>query len=119
MKIFLFNKNPLFKLKGANKSNFYESDIGRVSQVRCFDLQMIAIYCSVLFLFSFLSNLMLLRFLKSKLKRGGLNVFNIFMATIAIFNLIGTVIELPSVIISSISCRYRIFISYLLSRYAA
>ena len=74
-----------------------------LSPVKCYKLNIIAVYCMILFLFSSISNALVLR--KLHLKKKKKNPFEVFMITLTAFNLIGTLIELPFVITSNLFCR--------------
>jgi hypothetical protein len=70
--------------------------------VSCFVLSIIGVYVSLLFFLGIVLNILnLWLFLKAKL----LNPINLFMTTLIILNLIGTLLELPLVIHSAFSCR--------------
>nr|QVK45899.1 G protein-coupled receptor [Proales similis] len=70
----------------------------------CLHLQIIGIFCIILFLSSTFFNVALLRaFINYKELQTSLNAFIIALTS---FNLIGTVFELPFIIISNLRCRW-------------
>lgn len=76
---------------------------GRMSPVECYKLNMIAVYCIVLFILSVLFNFSLvLIFARYKEMRTNLNMF---VFTLTILNLIGTISELSLVIPSNMYCK--------------
>lgn len=74
--------------------------------VACFKLRLIGVYCLILFIVSAIFNSALLfAFIKHKSLRTSLNMF--IMALTA-FNLFGTLVELPFIVISNLYCKYKL-----------
>ena len=73
------------------------------SPVECYKLRIIAFYCIFIFLLSLIANSILLWILIyfKELR----NSLNSFMLALTSCNIVGTVIELPMVIISNFSCK--------------
>ena len=72
--------------------------------VECSVLKKIGVYCIILFIISFTSNLaVIIVFIKNK--NHLLNGVNILILSLTILNLIGTLIELPLVITSAFYCK--------------
>lgn len=74
------------------------------SPVECFKLKIIAVYCLIIFLLSLITNSILIWILVfyKELR----NSMNTFMLALSICNLIGSLIELPMVIISNFNCKF-------------
>ena len=76
---------------------------GVESPVECFNLNLIAIYCIVVVVLSLIFNsLLIVVFYVYKDLSSPLNPFII---TLTIFNLVGTLIEFPFVIVSNFYCK--------------
>ncbi|CAF1044098.1 unnamed protein product [Brachionus calyciflorus] len=74
------------------------------SPVECYKLTIVGVYCIILFVFSTFFNIVLLwTFIKNKSLRISINLFII---ALAIFNLCGTLIELPFIILSNLYCKW-------------
>ncbi len=85
-------KNPTFE------TDLFDQD----PTVSCFVLSIIGVYVALLFFLGIILNVLnLWLFLKAKL----FNPINLFMTTLIVLNLIGTVLELPLVIHSAFKCR--------------
>jgi hypothetical protein len=77
--------------------------------VECYKLIPISVYCVLLFILSTISNAtLMLIFLKNK---DLMNPVNLFVFVLAALNFIGTIIEIPLVTFSAITCRY-LFIEF-------
>lgn len=73
------------------------------SPTECYKLRILGIICIILFLSSLAFNTLLLKtFYKNKNLRTS---FNAIIIALTILNLIGTILELPFIIISNLSCR--------------
>ena len=72
--------------------------------VECYKLKPIAIYLILLFIVSIVSN-STLSWIVIKYKET-MSPINTLMLPLAVMNIIGTLIELPLVFISSVSCKY-------------
>ena len=74
------------------------------SPTECYKLRILGIICFFLFVSSFAFNYLLLRvFIKySELRTS----FNTLIIALTILNLIGTITELPFIIISNLSCKW-------------
>ncbi|RNA28085.1 melanopsin [Brachionus plicatilis] len=72
--------------------------------VECYKLQAIAIYCLIIFLLSLIANSVLLWILIyfKELR----NSMNAFMLALTVCNLVGSLIEIPMVIISNFNCKW-------------
>jgi hypothetical protein len=85
---------------GSSSASLYEMS-------KCFKLNLIALFCAFLFLISLYFNTTLLyTLLKHKDMKSNLNLFIICLSFI---NLIGTLVELPVVVINNFYCRYFTF----------
>ncbi len=79
-------------------------DLGVVSPIECSKLHIIAYYLIIIFILGIISNsILLLILIRYKDMRVTLNIF---VATITILNLFGTLTELPFVIHSHFKCRF-------------
>jgi hypothetical protein len=84
-----------------NKKNF--SSLSK-DQNMCLKLNIVSLYCILLFVFVFIVNsLLLIVFYRNKKLRSPLNMFII---AITILNLFGAVLELPIVIVSNYFCEW-------------
>jgi hypothetical protein len=73
------------------------------SPTECYKLRILGLFCVLLFLASTLVNSMLLHvFIKNKNLRTS---FNILIIALNILNLTGTILQLPFIIISNLSCK--------------
>lgn len=72
--------------------------------VECFKLNLIGIFCIILFVLSaFFNSILLWTFIRNKSLRTSLNIFIIALTCC---NLLGTLIELPFVIVSNLKCQW-------------
>ena len=79
------------------------SKYGQPSPIECYQLNIVSLFCVILFICSLSFNSILLwLFFKSKELRTPLNVI---MIALTILNLIGTINELPLVIATTYACR--------------
>ena len=79
-------------------------DFGLPSPVQCYQLKLIGLYCTALFVLSvFFNSVLLLTFCKHSELRTPLNTFIIALASL---NLFGSITELPFIIVSNFYCRY-------------
>lgn len=80
-------------------NNYFEPEL-----VECYKLRIIGVYCCLLFIASTISNSLLLwAFVRYKELRTPLNIFII---ALVFFNLFGTIVELPFIVVSNLSCKY-------------
>ncbi|CAF0955798.1 unnamed protein product [Brachionus calyciflorus] len=74
------------------------------SPVECYKLKIVGVYCIILFVFStFFNGALLWAFIKNKSLRTSINIFII---ALAVFNLFGTLVELPFIILSNLNCKW-------------
>lgn len=87
-----------------NTTNRYIDKYSLDSPVECYKLNLIGILCILIFvLSSFFNSALLWTFIRNKSLRTSLNIFIIALAG---FNLFGTIVELPFIIVSNLSCRW-------------
>jgi hypothetical protein len=80
------------------------SKFGMTSPIECYKLNIIAVYCMILLVLSLIFNTMLIIiFARHKKLRTPLNMF---ILTLTILNLFGSIIEFSFVIPSNLACRY-------------
>lgn len=87
-----------------NSTNRYIDKYSLESPVECYKLKLVGILCIFLFVFSaFFNSILLWTFIRNKSLRTSLNMFIIALTS---FNLFGTLIELPFIIVSNLKCRW-------------
>ncbi|RNA35867.1 melanopsin [Brachionus plicatilis] len=80
------------------------SKFGQLSPIECYKLNIVSLFCIILFICSFSFNSILLWvFYMSKELRSPLNII---MIALTILNLTGTITELPTVIVTNYTCRW-------------
>ena len=85
----------------------------RVSPIECYKLQIIGVYCILIFFLSLLFNSILLRiFYQNKNLRNSFNTVTIFLTFL---NFFGSILQFIFVIPSNFNCRYIAFTFWLLS----
>ena len=82
---------------------YNETFYGVSSPVECFKLNLIAIYCIVIFVLSLVFNSLLI--IVFYIYKDLTSPLNPFIITLTIFNLAGTLIEFPFVIASNFYCK--------------
>lgn len=82
----------------------YYDEFNKKSPIECYKLRMIGFYCLTLFLVSFVFNYILLKifYIYSELRTPS----NVFFIVLTILNLIGTLFQLPIVILSNFYCQW-------------
>ena len=75
----------------------------------CLILKFVGIYCILIFIISIASNVSLIWVLLSN-KKKLLHQFNILIFALAVLSLLGAIVDLPLVIITSFECRYFLII---------
>ena len=87
-----------------------QNKFGHVSPVECYKLRILAMYLTVLFILSVSFNsILLFVFWRNKQFH---SPHNVFMITLTVFNLLGSLIEFPFVIFSNIYCRFVFFSNF-------
>lgn len=87
-----------------NTTNRFIDEYSLESPVECYKLNLVGIFCLVLFLLStFFNSTLLWTFIRQKSLRTSINVF---ILALTCFNLFGTVVELPFIIVSNLKCRW-------------
>ena len=92
-------------IKKTTNSLNYNDWISPVIPVDCSTLQLVGVYCIILFLISIISNSLLILILIRNRKKL-LTSVNIFIFALAILSLIPTLIELPLLTITAFKCKY-------------
>ena len=83
----------------ANESDVYS----KLSPVDCSTLNVISLYCLILLIVSFnLNSVLLMIFWKCKQLHTSNNYY---MVAITVYNLVGSIFELPFVILSTLYCK--------------
>ena len=95
--------NSILVKLANNYQNNTNDKIGKPSPIECTQLRSVAIYCLILFILSLLSNsILLIILIRHKEFR---NATSIFMISLTILNLFGSLLEFPFVIFSNFYCR--------------
>ena len=96
----------MFSIISENRTDLaYSNDDEKkyISPIECYKLNIIAVYCIALFFASVITNCIQLKYFYANKK---LRLpYDIFTITLSIINLIGTILELPFVILSNFYCR--------------
>ena len=99
LKYFYLERSRILKMNMISNT----SDFGMLSPIKCSHLNILSAWCSVILVFSVICNLFLLMVIGIRKNLRGYR--NIFMTTFVIFNFLGSLMELPIMIISNFYCR--------------
>ncbi len=86
-----------------NKSNFSENRFGQLSPIKCLHLNILSAWCSIILIASLMFNTFLIVVIRIRKSLRGSK--NLFMTAFIIFNFLGSVLELPFMIVSNLYCR--------------
>ena len=99
-----WKKKPILQKMNLDTNYTVDLDIfSNESPIECYKLRIVSINCIVLFLLSVIFNsfLLIIFLTKKQLQKSS----NIFIFTLTLFNLIGSITEFPFVIVSNLYCK--------------
>ncbi len=90
----------------VNNFSKIDDEYSVISAVKCNLLNYFGIYYLILFIISIISNIAILYILAKNRKSSMIRGRNILILVLVLLNLLGTIVALPIVIMTSFSCRY-------------